>query len=228
MTFQNDCWLCLKFSVMSMESELVEKLWRSRNTILEVLSDRGYPIPEDVFLELEEFREWVGDDDEETVRDGMKMTYEKEGKPNPEKIVVVWLNSPKLRVADMKDIYSEMEENECTRAIIVVDECINPQTKSIIRHLKQENVYIDVYTLVESLINNMKHRYVPRQTICTPAEKKRVMNCYKVSKQQLPHTKSATDPVVRHLGAKKGQLIKVFRESETQTGQPAVYYRLVV
>jgi len=45
------------------------KLWKSRNTMLEVLSDRGYKIGENHFMTFEEFAMWADDDGEAAIKD---------------------------------------------------------------------------------------------------------------------------------------------------------------
>lgn len=207
-------------------SETIEKLWRSRRTMLQVLADRKYPVHGDAHLTYDEFVDWVGEDDEETVREAMTLVYEKDSAKSPEKIMVVWLIAPKLGT-NMRDVYAKMQEEDCTRAIVIVDHSVTHWAKSILRGLKQKKVYVDTYILAESLFNVMEHRLVPKHVICSVAEKKRVMNVYAVGVDELPHIKT-TDPVVRHFGASRGQLLKIIRESVTQSGQDAVTYRLVV
>jgi len=36
------------------------------------------------------------------------------------------------------------------------------------------------------------------------------------------------DPAIKHLGATKGQLVKITRDSETQPGYKSITYRVVV
>jgi len=207
-------------------SELVENLWRSRRTMLQVLADRKYPIPDDAHLTYDEFVEWVGEDDEETVREAMTLVYEKDSAKAPDKIMVIWPNAPKLGT-NMRDVYARMQEQECARAIVIVDHSVTHWAKSILRGLKQKKVHVDTYVLAESLFNVMEHRLVPKHTICSAVEKKRVMSAYAVGANELPHIRT-TDPVVRHLGAARGQLLKITRDSVTQSGQDSVTYRLVV
>lgn len=205
----------------------IEKLWRSRKTMIEgVLPDRGYQIHERDHLTYEEFVTWVGEDNEDTVRDAMTLIYEKESIKTSEKIMVVWPKDPKLGT-NMRDVYTKMQSEGCNRGIVIVDHSVTHWAKSILRGLKQKKIYVDAYTLAESLFNVMEHRLVPKHVVCTNVEKKRLMSAYAVGSDDLPHIKS-TDPIVRHLGASRGQLLKVIRESETQPGLEVVTYRLVI
>ncbi len=211
-----------------MDPKILEKFWKSRKTILEVLTDRGYPIDKKDFLTYDEFVAWANDTesiDEETLKENMGLTYEINNQPDS-KIIIFWPKEPKLGT-NIRTIYQKMEEENVKRAIIVIDNSVTSFGSSIIRGLKQKNVYIDIYTFLETLFNVTKHSFVPPHFVCTPTEKKNIMKSYAVNNTQLPHIKS-TDPLVRHFGASRGQLIKIIRNSETQPGCKSITYRLIV
>lgn len=202
-----------------------EKLYRSREVILEVLMDRGYEVGEDS-LTFEEFEEMYSEYEEKDLKEELTLRYEKEDDENS-KIVVVWLKDPKLGT-NIRDVYQDyMEEDDYRKAIIIVDESVIYHSRDIIKNLRSQKIYIDVYTLLEAQTNIMKHLWVPRHEICTKKEKKKLMKQYSVTADQLPHIK-LTDPCVRHLGAVKGDLLRITRESETSKGSPSLSYRLVV
>jgi DNA-directed RNA polymerases I, II, and III subunit RPABC1 len=208
-------------------SDKIENLWRSRKTMVEgVIPDRGYKVPNEDRLSYDEFVDWVGEDDEAIVREAMTLIYENDSAKNPNKIMVAWPSDPKLGT-NMRNIYTKMNENECTRAIVIVDHSVTHWAKSIIRGLKQKKIYVDTYILTETLFNVMEHRLVPKHVICSKSEKKRVLSAYAVKGDALPHIRS-TDPVVRHLGAIRGQLLKITRESDTQIGLETINYRQVI
>lgn len=69
------------------------------------------------------------------------------------------------------------------------------------------------------------HELVPFHRILSPEEAEEVLRRYSVQPQQLPYI-LVTDPVVRELGAKPGDIIEIRRKSPT-AGE-AVYYRIVV
>lgn len=210
---------------IKMNKTKLNKLYRSRKTILEILEDQGIKIPDEDKLEYKDFEVWAADDDEETIKDAMTLKYKMKKKNEKEDIMVFWLKDQKLGV-NMRNIYAKMVKKECKNAIVVVDQSITHYAKAIIRNLKHINVYVSCYTLKESMINISKHRWVPHHSICTDKEKQRVKKVYSVSNKQLPGIKT-TDPMARHLDARKGQLIRIIRNSDTQKGLKSIYYRIV-
>lgn len=77
----------------------------------------------------------------------------------------------------------------------------------------------------EEEIDIFKSGLVPRHVILTEDEKAAILKQYNVAPRQLPRIK-ISDPVSKHLGAKKGDIIKIIRTD------PAIgdydYYRVVV
>ncbi|MBI4015245.1 MAG: DNA-directed RNA polymerase subunit H [Candidatus Aenigmarchaeota archaeon] len=77
----------------------------------------------------------------------------------------------------------------------------------------------------EKTFDILKHRLVPEHTILGEAEKKVLMDKYNIIPQQLPKIDS-TDPVVKSIGAKVGDVLKVIRSSHT--AGTSEYFRIVI
>lgn len=71
----------------------------------------------------------------------------------------------------------------------------------------------------------LKHRLVPKHEILSEEEKKEIVEKYGGDPYLFPFI-YASDPVIKTLGAKPGDLIKITRISPT--GYRALYFRLVV
>ncbi len=72
----------------------------------------------------------------------------------------------------------------------------------------------------------LSHKLVPKHEILSKEEAKKVIEKYAGGdRYKLPYIKR-TDPVVKALGAKPGDVIKITRKSPT-AGE-SVYYRLVI
>ncbi len=75
-------------------------------------------------------------------------------------------------------------------------------------------------------VNILEHELVPKHEIISEKEKEELLKKYGIkSLRQLPRILSS-DPVVKAIGAKVGDIIKITRKSPT-AGE-AVYYRIVV
>ena len=70
-----------------------------------------------------------------------------------------------------------------------------------------------------------EHVLVPKHEILSEAKAKAVLSRFKVAPHQLPQIKFS-DPVVRALGAKPGDILKITRKSPT--AGKAIAYRWVV
>jgi DNA-directed RNA polymerase subunit H len=77
----------------------------------------------------------------------------------------------------------------------------------------------------EGKFNPLLHVLVPKHEILSEEEAKEVLSRYRVTPDKLPYILSS-DPVVKALGAKPGQLLRITRKSPT-AGE-SVYYRVVV
>lgn len=71
----------------------------------------------------------------------------------------------------------------------------------------------------------MKHDLVPKQELLNDKEKEEVLKRFRITLRQLPRILE-TDPVVKILNAKVGDVIRITRQS--QTAGEAEYYRVVI
>jgi len=207
-----------------MDDEKIEQLWKSKNTILKVMQDRKIIVPKEEFVPFDEFLNQAHETDEKTFRENMTLLLSKK---SGIQTMVFWPVEQKLGTDVVRYIHSVLLDNECKNAIVVIDICVTTYSKRTIKNLRSSGINIDVYTLKESQFNVMEHEYVPLHEICTASKKREVIKFYGLTDpKKLPHIKS-TEVTIRHLGAKKGQLIKITRNSETQTGKMAICYRIV-
>ena len=72
-------------------------------------------------------------------------------------------------------------------------------------------------------IDVLKHKLVPKHRILSEKEKEELLKKYNVSLDRLPKI-LITDPVVKALNAKVGDVIEIERDFE---GFKSIYYRVV-
>ncbi len=187
-----------------------EKLKKSARIMREVAHDRGYIVPNDV------------QEPETDIMDDFRLSFWKGENETGDRIMIFWKETLGTNV---REIVSILQDQECNRAIIISKAPKNHWAKTIIDNMRKKNTYIDVYLLDEAQINITKHKYVPKHEICTTREKNAIMKSYSATSKQLPEILQS-DPIMRHYGGRKGQLIRITRTSET-LGKPCVTFRIV-
>lgn len=78
--------------------------------------------------------------------------------------------------------------------------------------------------LEENKINILKHELVPEHVILKNEERKELLEKLNATPNQLPKILT-NDAVVKAIGAKEGDIIKITRKS--QTAGRSIYYRIV-
>jgi len=73
----------------------------------------------------------------------------------------------------------------------------------------------------------LKNRYTPKHEILSPEEKEKILKELGVKEEEMPKILS-TDPVVKAIGAKKGDLIRITREDDLSGYRRKYYYYRIV
>jgi DNA-directed RNA polymerase subunit H len=73
--------------------------------------------------------------------------------------------------------------------------------------------------------NILNHELVPEHIILNEEERKKVLDLYKIKSENLPKI-LLSDPAVKAIKAKDGDVLKIVRKSKT--AGTSVYYRVVV
>mmetsp|Transcript_8745 Transcript_8745/g.16107 ORF Transcript_8745/g.16107 Transcript_8745/m.16107 type:complete len:204 (-) Transcript_8745:240-851(-) len=203
-----------------MEEEELDQLFRVRRTILEMLDARGYIVgDEDKSMDLKSFREEF----KGSSRDRLKLFAYKNREDPSSRIFVFWSDDKKLSTSTMKTFEQRMNHHKVTRAIIVVQERITNLAKQAIEEM--DKMQIETFLESELLVNITKHRYVPKHQVLTEKEKQALLAKYHLKETQLPRMQKV-DPISRFYGLKQGQVVKIFRPSETAGRY--VTYRIVL
>ena len=71
----------------------------------------------------------------------------------------------------------------------------------------------------------ISHQLVPEHIVLTDKEAESVLGKYRITKEQLPKV-LITDPCVKRIGAKVGDVVKIIRSSPT--AGVSEFYRLVI
>ena len=180
-----------------------------RQVVLDMLKVRKYKIPEsevDIngFMEAEEYL--------------THKIYDES-----EKIYIFFPTMPKVGVTTIRQYIQEMEENNVPQSIIVVKETITAFAKQVFVEAKP--LIIDYFKESELQMNILNHVLVPKHEILSDEQKEELLKMYKCKEVQLQKMLSS-DPVARFFGARRGQVFKITRTSETSGSYEN--YRVVV
>ena len=228
--------------------EEVVRLHRVRQTCVEMLEDRGFLIREDHKVQnVQDFKErftsqqegqlWVkkeGQDglflyaekDQDSLPDGATPEDRDERMLN-KSIMVFFVADTKLQGLHIRNFYGSLEKHEggCSRCIIVSPSHPTSQAKTAIAEAeKNAGKVFEHFLESELLINVSKHELVPKHQPLLYREKVKLLEALKIKEGQLPRIQQ-NDPIARHFGLRKGNVVKITRPSET-AGE-YVTYRLV-
>ena len=137
---------------------------------------------------------------------------------------IFFSDDAKIGIKQVKMFCQRMQEDNITRAIIVVQQNMTPSARQAIVDMAPKYI-LEQFLESELLINVTHHELVPEHIVLLPDEKAELLARYKLKESQLMRIQSI-DPVARYFGLKRGQVVKIVRPSETAGRY--VSYRLVV
>lgn len=164
-----------------------------------------------------------------------------------DQMFVFFPDEPKIGIKTIKTYCTRMQEENITRAIIVVQQGMTPSAKQSLVDMAPKYI-LEQFLESELLINITEHELVPEHVVMTTDEKQELLLRYKLKENQLMRIQ-AGDPVARYFGLKRGQVshrtpkiftkltifthpnhssqvVKIIRSSETAGRY--ISYRLVV
>uniref|UniRef100_A0A087WVZ9 DNA-directed RNA polymerases I, II, and III subunit RPABC1 n=1 Tax=Homo sapiens TaxID=9606 RepID=A0A087WVZ9_HUMAN len=170
------------------DEEETYRLWKIRKTIMQLCHDRGYLVTQDELDQtLEEFKAQSGDKPSEGRPRRTDLTVLVAHNDDPtDQMFVFFPEEPKVGIKTIKVYCQRMQEENITRALIVVQQGMTPSAKQL----------------------------VPEHVVMTKEEVTELLARYKLRENQLPRIQ-AGDPVARYFGIKRGQVVKIIRPSET-------------
>ena len=183
-------------------SEL-DTLFRARKTILEMLSDRGYSIPDQLKCrDMLHLRNLYMNGECDIYVD------------KPEPCYVKFIHQNKLRPNTLKEcIQSIQDENLPERGQLIVVSRNRPN--STLEKICKESRNTQIFWINRLVINIIRHGLVPRFRELTEDEITRLLQQYHIkSRYQLP-IMLKSDPVSQYFGYPVGTVCEVERNSTT-------------
>jgi DNA-directed RNA polymerase subunit H len=142
--------------------------------------------------------------------------------PEDKQKAIVWciLNEATVGIAAMNTLYKVMKDKEIERAIVSTE---GRYTHAVKTGAKKKNV--ELLPKSFPVFDIFEHALVPRHEILTEKEQNELLAQYKIQPYQMPQIKS-TDPAVKAIGARPGNILRIIRKSSTAGEHIA--YRYVV
>lgn len=210
---------------MADDEQETNKLWRIRKTVLQLCHDRGYMVTSDELEQtLEQFKQTYGDRPSQGEPSRSKLIVLVSHINDPtDQLYVFFPDDPKVGVKTILLYIKKMEEEEITRAIIVVQTGMSPSAKKAIADMQPKYTF-EPFIDSELMVNITNHFLVPKHQLLSPEEKTELCIRYKLKENQLPRIR-IDDPIARYFGLKRGMVVRIIRTSETAGRY--VTYRLV-
>jgi len=202
------------------------RLWRIRKTLMQMCHDRGYLVTqEELDQTLDQFKHQFGDKPSERKPGRSDLTVLVAHNDDPtDQLFVFFPEDRKIGIKTIKAYCQRMQEENITRAVIVLQDGMTPSAKQALLDMAPKYI-LEQFLEAELMINITEHELVPEHVVMTNEEKAELLARYKLKESQLPRIQ-AGDPVARYFGLKRGQVVKIIRPSETAGRY--ITYRLVV
>ena len=179
-------------------------LYNCRNTIIEMLRDRGFVVP-DIYIckNFQEFRQLHNNKQLDI--------YVKDPTPCYVKFVILSKSRPQMirdHITSIKENYSLTEDSD----IIMV---LKNKPHNTLYKLNKEHRNIQFFWINELIRNITHHSLNPLFQKLSPLEEEEVLKKYNLrSKNNLPLF-LATDPICKYFNFKSGTICKIIKKSKT-------------
>ena len=196
----------------------IKLLFNIRKTCMEMLTDRGYTIPNILEnLSYEDFRIMFNNKN-------IDLTISEQDNKNDVYIFFQYDDTSfgKNELKKLVDTVFKKVGNEDVLIIIVLKDKPGNSIKKEVKNAKYNNT--EIFERNHLKFNVSKHIYVPKHILLTKEEGLEVMKKYNCEKHQLPGI-LIDDPQVKYHGMKIGDICKIVRTNKYNGYD--IYYRIV-
>ena len=209
---------------MSASSNKILSVYNSRNTLVEILTDKGYKTDDYSNFSINEVDAMY-----KNTQLDMLLTHSK----NSRKIYIkYYLKAKQIKKPDLDDIIEDLYfiENVLTKEdclIIVTEDEPNDTIVAKINYLyEHDGIFIVIHNIKRLQYNILKHTLVPKAKILSTAEVETLKQRFNLmSVKQLPEV-SRFDPQSLAICLRPGEVCKYDRKSATALNTE--YYRVCV
>jgi len=185
--------------------DVVRRLFQVRRTIIQMVVDRGYLVSQALKDEtMEDFKQtWNNNPSRENL---LLLLRKKEDLT--EQLFVFFPEDEKVGVKPIRNYCIKMQEQSVQRAIMVVRVGMSSFAKQALAEMAPK-FKLEQFTETELMVNITEHQLVPKHIKLSVAEKKSLLEKYKMKESQLPRIQ-LNDPVARYYGLERGEVCSCF------------------
>ena len=211
-------------------SSLISSVYKSRQTILDLMARQGYNTQEYSNFSITEVNAMFQNKQLDMLLESSPTSQN----PNSSKrkVYVSYYLAKTLRpqnIEEMIDDLFNLEEilTKEDTFIIVIKEEVNETITNLMKHIwEKDGIFIVILSLKRLQFNILNHTLVPSHRVLSDEEVQKVKNRYNVmDDNQFPDI-SRFDPVAQVIGIRPGQVCEIIRPSKTAI--EGYYYRICV
>ena len=200
-----------------MEFKEKEELYKCRMTVLEMISDRGYLIPDMEKISFEIFNQKY---------DNKNIDIYMEDKENDKKFYVYFHNESKsFSKSELKTVIQkvmgEYNDPEISMILILKEKENSAVSKELTKDMYKN---VEIFIKRNMLFNISHHTFVPKHIVLTKEQEKELLEKYNTSKSKLPKLLH-TDPMAKYYNMRHDQICKIIRKSP-EVGE-SISYRVI-
>ena len=199
-----------------MDFEEKNTLFKIRKTVIEMVEDRKYIVPDSDKINFEVFSAQFD-------AKNLDIFIPDE---NKSPIYIHFHNENKsLAKSDLKNLVESLIEKYNNHEIKIIILLKEKGNGSIFKELnKEEYKHVEIFMNKNMIFNITHHQMVPKHSLLSSEEEEEMLEKYNTTKNKLPKI-LRSDPIVQYYGMKPDQICKIIRKSP-EVGV-SVYYRLV-
>jgi DNA-directed RNA polymerase subunit H (RpoH/RPB5) len=205
----------------------IDNVYRSRQTLLDILEDRGYNV--------EKYRKFSPAEATAAATAFPSLSFKVPKKDDETKICDVRYANISRQKLDtfFNDIDDDNSENTEVIVMMMGPVADAHHVVALKQYMKlkesgekeRRKLRVSFFSIEMIVINPMKHVLVPKHQIVPPDKHSELMNSlYITAKTKLPEIKFHVDPIARCIGAVPGDIVKITRPSGS-AGE-SIMYRL--
>lgn len=205
-------------------SGTISELYKSRKTLLQLLSDQDYDVTDYINFSVNEIHAMYTNNQLD-----MLLTSH-EGEIDMKKSYVKYHLAKTLRRENINDYIDDLFNLEQiltkkdTLIIIMKHEPNDTLVKELKQIWEQEGIFIIIFSIDRLQFNILKHEYVPPHLLLSNDEVLTVKKQYNImNNSQIPEI-SRFDPVAQAIGMRPGEICKIIRPSKTAI--TSFFYRI--